>query len=63
MAATTRRFPCHLLTLSLLGIVTLGLPTVAGAQKSIIVQTNAAGDNVHLIDPVSNTIVGEISGI
>ena len=29
----------------------------------LIVQTNAAGDNIHLIDPTSNTIVGEISGI
>ena len=28
-----------------------------------IVQTNAAGDNVHLIDPVTNTVVGEITGI
>jgi len=28
-----------------------------------IVQTNAAGDSVMLIDPVSNTVVGEIKGI
>ena len=26
-------------------------------------QTNAAGDNVHLIDSTSNTVVGEIGGI
>jgi len=29
----------------------------------VIVQTNAAGDNVFLIDPSTNTIVGEIEGI
>src|SRR5918911_2901978 len=28
-----------------------------------IVQTNAAGDSVMLIDPATNTVVGEISGI
>jgi YVTN family beta-propeller protein len=28
-----------------------------------IVQTNSAGDSVSLIDPVSNTVVGEIKGI
>jgi YVTN family beta-propeller protein len=28
-----------------------------------IVQTNSAGDNIHLIDPHSNAIVGEIKGI
>jgi YVTN family beta-propeller protein len=32
-------------------------------QRVVIVQTNAAGDNVHLIDPSSNTVVGEIGGI
>ena len=26
-------------------------------------QTNSAGDNVHLIDPATNTIVGEITGV
>ena len=28
-----------------------------------IVQTNSAGDNVHIIDPTSNKVVGEIVGI
>jgi len=28
-----------------------------------IVQTNSAGDNVHIIDPASNKVVGEIVGI
>jgi YVTN family beta-propeller protein len=33
------------------------------ANRTIIVQTNAAGDNVHLIDPATNTVVGVIEGI
>ena len=44
--------------------VVLLLPSVAAAQRQpIIVQTNAAGDNIHLIDPTSNEIVGEIIGV
>src|SRR4030095_3853284 len=35
-----------------------------GAQKKVrIIQTNAAGDNVHVIDPVTNKVVGVIDGI
>ena len=29
----------------------------------VIVQTNSAGDNVHLIDPATNKVVGVINGI
>jgi YVTN family beta-propeller protein len=29
----------------------------------VILQTNAAGDNIHLIDPATDTVVGEINGI
>ena len=40
------------------------LPLTAAAQGTVrIVQTNSAGDNVHIIDPVTNTVVGEITGI
>ena len=35
----------------------------APAGKVRIIQTNAAGDNVHIIDPATNRIVGEIKGI
>jgi YVTN family beta-propeller protein len=31
--------------------------------KLRIIQTNSAGDNVHLIDPITNKVVGEINGI
>lgn len=42
----------------------LALPAVATAQGTVrIVQTNSAGDNVHIIDPVTNTVVGEVTGI
>ena len=35
----------------------------ASADKVRVFQTNSGGDNIHIIDPASNTIVGEISGI
>jgi YVTN family beta-propeller protein len=38
-----------------------GVSSVRGNLR--IIQTNSAGDNVHIIDPVSNTVVGQISGI
>jgi YVTN family beta-propeller protein len=45
------------LTLGLL----LALPLAAGTVR--IIQTNSAGDNVHIIDPATNKIVGVIKGI
>ena len=41
----------------------LVLPLAASSGRAIIVQTNAAGDNIHLIDPATNTVIGEITGI
>ena len=35
----------------------------AAPNKVRIIQTNSAGDNVHIIDPVTNKVVGEITGI
>jgi YVTN family beta-propeller protein len=45
-----------------------GATLTASASKPLalharIVQTNSAGDNVHIIDPASNKVVGEIVGI
>ena len=37
----------------------LGIPLTA-QHKVRIIQTNSAGDNVHLIDPATNTVVGVI---
>ena len=44
------------------GIVLLTL-SVAAQNKVRIIQTNSAGDNVHVIDPATNKVVGVISGI
>ncbi len=35
----------------------------AAGKRVVIVQTNSAGDNVHIIDPVTNRVVGVIDGI
>ena len=53
----------HRLALCALGVMLLALPLSAAAQRVLIIQTNAAGDNVHLIDPTTNTIAGEITGV
>ena len=40
--------------------------TLASAQQAKrlrIIQTNSAGDNIHIIDPATNKVVGEIKGI
>src|SRR5262245_53519962 len=34
-----------------------------GNKKVRIIQTNSAGDNVHVIDPATNKVVGVITGI
>ena len=39
----------------------LALPLTAGTVR--IIQTNSAGDNVHIIDPATNKVVGVINGI
>ena len=54
---TTRRLAV------LAAIAALVIPVAAAAQTVRIVQTNSAGDNVHVIDPITNTVVGEIQGI
>lgn len=36
-------------------------PAISGKVR--IIQTNSAGDNVHIIDPATNKVVGEITGI
>ena len=57
--ATIRGSVWYLATLAI-----LLLPLTTAAQNTVrIVQTNSAGDNVHLIDPITNEVVGEITGI
>ena len=57
------RFGLVLPALAVFLVVPLMLATPAAAQTVRIVQTNSAGDNVHIIDPVTNTVVGEVTGI
>src|SRR5271167_3152331 len=42
-------------------VLLLALPLAAGTVR--IIQTNSAGDNVHIIDPATNKVVGVIEGI
>lgn len=45
---------------SLVGWISL---SGASSNKTRIIQTNSAGDNVDIIDPVTNQVVGQIEGI
>src|SRR5258708_15341783 len=47
------------------GIVlcSVSFSSLAAPPKLRIIQTNSAGDNIHIIDPVTNKVVGEIKGI
>src|ERR1700686_2269181 len=47
----------------LAGVLMSTLSLRAAPNKVRIIQTNSAGDNVHIIDPVTNKVVGEITGI
>jgi len=45
-------------------LCTMSFSSAAAQQSKLrIVQTNSAGDNIHLIDPATNKVVGEIKGI
>lgn len=54
---TTRRLA------ALAAIAALVIPAAAAAQTVRIIQTNSAGDNVHVIDPLTNEVIGVIDGI
>jgi len=47
----------------LMAVVLSTLSLSAAGKRVVIVQTNSAGDNVHLIDPVTNKVIGVINGI
>jgi len=47
----------------LAGITACAYLWAAGANKVRIIQTNSAGDNVDIIDPATNKVVGQIEGI
>ena len=47
----------------MLGIVFFAAPLDAQSGNVRIIQTNAAGDNIHIIDPTTNEVVDVIMGI
>ena len=48
---------------TVLAVVALSAVSLGAQGKVRIIQTNSAGDNVHVIDPVTNKVVGVIEGI
>jgi YVTN family beta-propeller protein len=44
-------------------VAVLCVASLSAQHKVRIIQTNSAGDNVSLIDPATNRVVGEITGI
>lgn len=67
MPATAVRTPRFLrlsAAAALAGLALSAAAAPAAAEDDVyIVQTNAAGDNVHVIDPATNEIVAEITGV
>src|SRR6187431_3384820 len=49
--------------LAVAGVLVLCTASLTAQKKVRIIQTNSAGDNVHIIDPVTNKVVGVIEGI
>ena len=61
---TSHRFGRLLSAVAVLFVLAFVMPAPVAAQGDVrIVQTNSAGDNVHIIDPGTNKVIGEISGI
>ena len=46
----------------ILCVASVSLAAAQGSKLRIL-QTNSAGDNIHIIDPATNKVVGEIKGI
>src|SRR5258706_4345831 len=58
----TNTQPIRRCLIVLAGVALCAIPL--GAQNKVrIIQTNSAGDNVHVIDPATNKVVGVITGI
>jgi YVTN family beta-propeller protein len=56
----------YVLTLTMAAVVLMVVATPAADSKATklrVIQTNAAGDNVHVIDPITNKVVGVINDI
>jgi len=48
---------------SVMAVILICALPLSAQQKVRIIQTNSAGDNVHIIDPATNKVVGVIEGI
>jgi YVTN family beta-propeller protein len=59
---TVFRWGLTALTSIMVCAVSFSLATAQG-KKLRIIQTNSAGDNINIIDPATNKVVGEIKGI
>jgi len=46
-----------------LAILLLALPLTAASDQVRIIQSNAAGDRIHILDSATNKVVGEIKGV
>src|SRR5262245_8475806 len=57
----TKRMIGPVVTIAVIAVCAMALS--AQQHKVRIIQTNSAGDNVSVIDPASNKVVGEITGI
>jgi YVTN family beta-propeller protein len=54
----------HLTALAAITLCTVSFSPLAAQQPKLrIVQTNSAGDNIHIIDATTNKVVGEIKGM
>ena len=58
----TARFNAYMRHIIVVGIL-VAMPAGLAYAQVRIVQTNSGGDNIHLIDPATNTVVGEIKGV
>jgi len=60
---TTHALRRSLAVLAAIALCAIPVTAQHTPQKLRIIQTNSAGDNVHVIDPATNKVVGVISGI
>jgi YVTN family beta-propeller protein len=58
----TNKYATRLCLVGFAAVVLSGISLTA-QNKVRIIQTNSAGDNVSVIDPVTNKVMGEIAGI
>jgi YVTN family beta-propeller protein len=63
MFATRHSRPISSAARTLLVAATLAAATISASAQVKILQTNSSGDNIHVIDAVTNTIIGEITGV